>query len=89
MTMSRDGGRARRGDSGSWIYETASGKPFLMLTAMCGMSEGLGITLDEVFSEIKQWCGKSVVLHTPRSKDRYTPTADDHDIRLIGRRRSR
>jgi len=49
MTMSRDGGRARRGDSGSWIYETASGKPFLMLTAMCGMSEGLGITLDEVF----------------------------------------
>jgi hypothetical protein len=86
MTRTHGGGRARKGDSGAWVYETTSGKPILLLVGVCGMDESLAISLEEVFSDIMKNCGKRPVLHVP-VRDRYSPDPTDDDLRLIGSRR--
>ena len=81
-----DGGRARKGDSGAWVYETTSGKPILLLVGVCGMDESLAISLEEVFTDIMKNCGKRPALHVP-VRDRYSPDPTDDDLGLIRGRR--
>jgi len=83
----RGGYRARKGDSGAWIYETESGKPILLLVGVCGMDESLAISLEEVFDDIMKSCGNRPVLDVPVDRDRYSPGPTDDDLGLIGSRR--